>query len=72
MSDVMKWLYPNYIKPYLDAAPRDDYELWLSLMEGDLPPGTRPEYEKCLEFTAVHAFLLGLRTGGGLTALTPR
>ena len=66
MSDFMKWLYPHYIRPYLDSVPQGEYEMWLSLMDGDL------EYEKTLEFTAIHAFLLGLRTGAGLEAVTPR
>ena len=31
MSDFMKWLYAHYIRPQLDAAPPDDYEMPLSL-----------------------------------------
>ena len=30
MSDFMKWLYAHYIRPQLDAAPPDDYEMPLS------------------------------------------
>ena len=41
-------------------------------MDGDLEYQFREEYEKTLEFTAIHAFLLGLRTGAGLEAVTPR
>ncbi|WP_143072726.1 hypothetical protein [Oscillibacter sp. PC13] len=66
MSDFMKWLYAHYIKPQLDAAPQDEYEMWISLMDGDLEHQFREEYEKTLEFTAIHTFLLGLRTGRGL------
>lgn len=72
MSDFMKWLYPHYIKPYLDSAPQDDYELWLSLMESELTPDLMDVYRKNLEYTAIHAFLLGLRTGEGLTGATSR
>lgn len=72
MSDFMKWLYPHYIKPYLDGAPQDDYELWLSLLESEMAPDFREVHAKSLEFTAIHAFLLGLRTGAGLSPLTPR
>ncbi len=72
MSDFMKWLYPHYIKPYLDAVPQGDYEMWIGLLDGELPPDLHAVYEKNEEFTAIHAFLLGLRTGNGLSSLTPR
>ena len=64
MSDFMKWLYAHYIRPQLDAAPPDDYEMPLSLLEGELTSEMAADYEKAREFTAIHAFLLGLRTGG--------
>lgn len=66
MSDFMKWLYASYIKPQLDKASPDEYELHLSLMENDLEPYLAESHAKALEFTAIHAFLLGLRTGRGL------
>lgn len=66
MSDFMKWLYAHYICPYLDGAPPEEYEMWLSLLEGEITSDQRRDYEKCREFTAIHAFLLGLRTGRGL------
>jgi len=72
MSDFMKWLYTSYIKPQINAAPKGDYEFWLSLMDSGLDPNCQEEFEKTLEFTAIHAFLLGLRTGEGLASLTPR
>lgn len=72
MTDFMKWLYPRYIRPYVEAAPREEYEMWLSLMESDLEYQFREELDKTLEFTAIHAFLLGLRTGAGLGALIPQ
>ena len=65
MSDFMKWLYGSYIKPQLNKAPPDEYELHLSLMENDLEPHLTESHKKVLEFTAIHAFLLGLRTGRG-------
>lgn len=34
MTDFMKWLYPRYIRPYLDEVPREGYELWFSLLDG--------------------------------------
>lgn len=66
MSDFMKWLYAHYIQPELKATPQEDYTMWLDLMQNDLPPYDRECYAKTLEFTAIHAFLLGLRTGRGL------
>lgn len=66
MSDFMKWLYPRYIRPYVEAAPREDYELWFSLLDGELRAAEREDLDRVLEFTAIHAFLLGLRTGRGL------
>ena len=72
MYDFMKWLHAHYIRPYLDDVPHGEYAMWLALMDGDLEFQFREEFDKTLEFTAIHAFLLGLRTGGGLAALTPR
>ena len=66
MSDFMKWLYGNYIKPQLNKAEPGEYELHLSIMENDLEPYLTESQAKVLEFTAIHAFLLGLRTGRGL------
>ena len=43
-----------------------------SLLEGELQAEGRKDLEKALEFTAVHAFLLGVRTGAGLSPLLPR
>ena len=72
MSDFMKWLYFRYIRPYLEEVPREDYELWFSLLDGELHATEREDLDRVLEFTAIHAFLLGLRTGAGLEALTPQ
>ncbi len=72
MSDFMKWLYVHYIKPHLDAAPQEEYEMWLSLLDSELDPQFQEEFDKTLEFTAIQAFLLGLRTGRGLAPFTPQ
>lgn len=66
MSDFMKWLYAVYIRPQIQAAPVEEYEMHLSLMENELGPHAVESYGKTHEFTAIHAFLLGLRTGQGL------
>lgn len=72
MTDFMKWLYPRYIRPYLDEVPREGYGLWFSLLDGELRAAEREDLDRVLEFTAVHVFLLGLRTGAGLREVTPR
>lgn len=66
MSDFMKWLYINYIKPQIDAEPYGDYEMAFSLMEGALERCYWESYEKTIEFAALQAFRLGVRTGKGL------
>ena len=66
MSDFMKWLYANYIRPQLDAAPQEEYEINLSFLDSELPVELAADCERAREFTAIHAFLLGLRTGRGL------
>ena len=72
MSDFMKWLYAHSIRPQLDAAPPDDYEMPLSLLEGELTSEMAADYEKAREFTAIHAFLLGRKPGPApVTPQTP-
>jgi len=73
MSDFMKWLYANYIKPHLEApAQGSDYALRWELLESRLEEHGLEDLEKALEFRSVQAFLLGLRTGRGLAdSFTP-
>lgn len=66
MSDFMLWLYAHYIKPYLDTVPPGDYDFHLELMRNEMLESSVESFEKSQEFTAIHAFLLGLRTGQGL------
>lgn len=72
MSDFMLWLYANYIRPQLEAVPPEDYYAHFDLVKNDLRPAIFTDLDKCLEFTAIHAFILGFRTGKGLEALTSR
>jgi len=72
MSDFMKWLYTNYIRPQLEAAPQEEYEMDLSLLKDGLERPDRESYKKAVEFTAIRAFALGVRTGRGLAdSFTP-
>lgn len=38
----------------------------------ELPYHSHEALEKPVEFSAIHAFLLGLRTGAGLSEVSPR
>ena len=66
MSDFMPWLYANYIKPQIDAVPKEHYDFYFDLVRNNLLPSSREDLEKALEFTAIQAFILGVRTGEGL------
>ncbi len=67
MTDFMRWLYAHYIKPQLKTADTTGYEAHISLMETDLTEDQQENYGKALEFYSCEAFLLGLRTGVGLS-----
>ncbi len=67
MTDFMRWLYANYIKPNLDKQDVSAYEKPVSLMDTCLDEHLKMQYNRTLEFYASHAFLLGLHTGAGLT-----
>lgn len=71
MSDFMKWLYAQYIKPQLDAMPQEDYELHFYTFFEELTFNGEQHFNKVMEFSAVHAFLLGMRTGAGLAPYIP-
>ena len=66
MSDFMIWLYLHYIKPYLDTVPAGDYSFHMDMIHNELGYHALEDCERAREFTAIHAFLLGLRTGRGL------
>lgn len=69
MSDFMLWLYAHYIKPYLDTVPQGNYDFHLELMRNEMLESSVESFEKSQEFIAIHAFLLGLRTGQGLSQM---
>ena len=69
MNDFLTFLYDQYIKPYLAAQPRDDGDAFRqSLWEGERTPDLAGDVAALLRFAAVHAFLLGMKTGEGLAA----
>ena len=66
MTDFLFWLHANYIKPQVDASLRGPYAYPLDALRNELCEAQRRDLDKALEFTAIQAFLLGLRTGEGL------
>ncbi len=71
MPDFLLWLHANYIKPQLDAAPLGAYAYPMDALRNVLCDDGRQDLDKTLEFTAIQAFLLGLRTGEGLALNRP-
>ena len=71
MPDFLLWLHANYIKPQLDAAPLGAYAYPMDALRNVLCDDGRQDLDKTLEFTAIQAFLLGLRTGEGLALSRP-
>ena len=65
--EFLPFLYKSYIKPYLDTCPTEGYEMSLAIMECDLDPVQLTHYARAVEFLTTRAFLLGLRTGAGLS-----
>ena len=48
------------------STPKQDYAFHLDIVRNNLRPAEQDSLDKALEFTAIQAFLLGLRTGEGL------
>mgnify|MGYP000769887048 CR=1 FL=1 len=68
MTDFMRWLYAHYIRPYLENVDRTGYEMHISLLEDELSRQEREDLEQIMELYTGEAFLLGLRTGAGLSS----
>lgn len=68
MTEFTRWLYAAYIKPYIERQDATGYEIPIDMIITDLRPDQRRDMERLLEFYAANAFLLGLRTGEGLSA----
>lgn len=68
MPDFMLWFYASYIRPQLYEIQEEEYTGCFEAVMDNLPDSLLPDLRKCEEFTAIHAFLLGLRTGAGLSS----
>ena len=68
MDQFLPWLYARYIYPYQEEhVLGSGYELDLSLMDGNLDLEERVNFDKSRAFFSLQAFVLGLRTGVGLS-----
>ncbi len=64
MTDLMKLLYRDYIKPNIESQPKDDAEeMQLDFLNGELDPLGQRALQVALAHYAVQGFRLGLRTG---------
>lgn len=63
MSDFMRWMYQNYIRPQIEKQPKDIGEIMqFELVFNELSPHLRQELQDVLAFYAVQGFRLGVRT----------
>ena len=68
MEAFLPWLYARCIYPYQEERVLGSgYELDLSLMDSNLTPEERVNFNKSRDFFSLQAFVLGLRTGIGLS-----
>ncbi len=66
--EIISWFYKSYIQPQLEAqAEKEPIAFVFSSLENGLEPGYLQDYAQAKEFWATRAFLLGLRTGQGLS-----
>ena len=64
MTDIMKWLYADYIKPHIESQPKDGGEaMWFDLLNNNLYPQQKEALQAALDFYAAQGFRLGLKTG---------
>ncbi len=64
----MHWFYKNYILPQLDAQLKGSPVAFTAAsLTGSLESDYLPDYKTVREYWAIHAFLLGLRLGQGLS-----
>ena len=68
MDTFMSFLYTSYIQPQLELQiKKDPISFALSSLENGLEPSYLQDLQKFTQFLATRAFLLGLRTGQGLS-----
>ena len=68
MNDFTHWLYTSYIKPQLDTSGLAECQAMFDRAEFLQDADLEALWDKAAEFYATRAFLLGLRTGAGLSS----
>lgn len=64
MTDLMKWMYENYIRPQIESQPKNDAEeMWFSFLDYELNDDQKRALQSTLAFYAAQGFRLGVRTG---------
>ncbi|MCI9352838.1 MAG: hypothetical protein HFF58_06245 [Lawsonibacter sp.] len=64
MTDLMQWMYQNYIKPQIESQPKDDTEgMWFDFLDNELYDEQKKGLQAALAFYAVQGFRPGVRTG---------
>ncbi len=64
MSDLMTWLYQNYIQPQIESQPKDFGEAaQIDLLHNELSPQQKETLLSVLAFYSTQGFRLGVRTG---------
>lgn len=67
MSDLMTWLYQNYIQPQIESRPKDaGEEMQFDFLCNDLYPQQKEALRTALAFYGAQGFRLGLKTGMAL------
>ncbi len=64
MSDLMTWLYQNYIQPKIEEQPKDTgEEMQFDFLGNELDPQQKEALAAALAFYGAQGFRLGVRTG---------
>ena len=63
MTDLMRCMYENYIRPQIESQPKDDTEaMWSNFLDNELYPDQKRALQEILAYFAVQGFRLGVRT----------
>ena len=69
MTDLMHWMYENYIRPQIESQPKDFGEAMLfDSLNNELDAQMRQSLQGALAYYATQGFRLGVRTGVTLHA----
>ena len=67
MTDLMRCMYENYIRPQIESQPKNDAEaMQIDLLNNVLDPHLQRTLQEVLAIYATRSFRLGVRTGVSL------